>query len=654
LIKLVETINKIEMTNRISLLLTGFLLLFSSLDIAAKKWELTDNRISVVFDDQTALLSVTDRRCNKTWQQMAGTGMPAVKNVTKTGNELQVVFSGDFPFEAIFRLNASSALEIELVADMKASFEKLSYPPAFLTPDEKHYLLFTDGEGFLLKADDKEYGIGRQMMHSMRGLSMPWMGITDKDFKTGYMAIVDTPDDSEIWVKRYEGLISFEPLWISQKGTFGYNRKITYHFFDQGGYVAQCKKYRDYVWSRLEVPPTLKEKQKRFPAIEKMTGSVHIYVWDDARNVDFAREMKDAGIDKSFILWNPNHPPYPEAGYVEGLKELGYLAGVYELLRDVHLRDTVGQIDPANRSGTWLNRFRYPGLFHKIALVEKDGKLHYSGFGYDINPKTILPLISEIRTKREMEIYPHESFFLDGFLASGIFEDHGTINPLTRSEYKQAVVEMNEYFADKYNAIVGMEWGADYGVPTSAYAHGMTTLHHMLYPSAYRNKKNSIHYVGGWDNPARPSIMVGEYVADEHYHKWAINEQIRVPLYQLVYHDAISTTWRWDDASHHMPEIWWKKDLFDILYGTTPVWTIDRPRWNKFKNTFIESYNNVCPWLEEIAYDELVNHRFLTDDRKIQESVFSSGKKVIVNFGDSEYNHDGKKIAARSSLKITE
>jgi hypothetical protein len=377
---------------------------------------------------------------------------------------------------------------------------------------------------------------------------------------------------------------------------------------------------------------------------------MHIYLWDDARQVSFARELKEAGIDKAFILWNPNHPPYPEAGYDNHIRELGYLSGVYELLRDVHLRDTVGTINPDNRTGTWLNRFRYPGLFHKIALVEKDGSNHYSGFGYDINPKTITSLISEIRTTREMQVYPHESFFLDGFLASGIYEDYGTVNPLTRSEYKEAVIEMNEYFAQKYNAIVGMEWGADYGVPTSAYAHGMTTLHHMLYASPYRNKKGSIYYTGAWDNPSRPSIMVSEYVADPYYHKWAINEKIRTPLYQLVYHDAIVNTWRWDDASHHMPEIWWKKDLFDILYGTAPVWCLDRPRWEKYKATFIESYRNIGPWLEKIGYDEMVSHRFLTPDHRVQESVFSSGKKVIVNFGDSEYHHEGRIIAARSFL----
>jgi hypothetical protein len=380
------------------------ILLTTLSSVHGKIWIITDSLLEVHFNDETALVKVIDKRNKKVWEQTELDGKFTIAKTIQNGNSLHVVFIGEYPLEVIFSLTGTASLEVELKASKDIPFEKLAYPPAFKTPDKNHYLLFTDGEGFLLRADDTEYGIGRQIMHSMRGLSMPWMGVTDFDFKTGYMAIVDTPDDSEIWVKRYGGLISFEPLWISQKDKFGYNRKISYHFFDEGGYVAQCKKYRDYVWAKQPVPPTLREKQKRFPALEKMAGSVHIYVWDDAREVSFAHEIKEAGISKAFLLWNPNHPPYPEAGYDNRLKELGYLSGVYELLRDVHLRDTVGQIDPASRSGNWLNRFRYPGLFHKIALVEKGGTLHHSGFGYDINPKTILPLISEIRTDREMEI----------------------------------------------------------------------------------------------------------------------------------------------------------------------------------------------------------------------------------------------------------
>ncbi len=471
-----------------SLVLSVFIFCFVFIG-SSKIRTLSDKNLDIRFNDQTALLKVTDIRGNKTWEQLELKDRLTVEQTTQEGNTINVKLSGNYNLDVIFTLTSESALEVEIRADKKLQFDKLTYPAAFQTPDKDHYVVFTDGEGFLLRADDTGYGIGRQIMHSMRGLSMPWIGITDADFKTGYVAIVDTPDDSEIWVKRYNGLISFKPLWISQKDKFGYNRKITYHFLSEGGYVAQCKKYRNYVMAKNSVPLTLTEKQKRFPAIEKMIGAVHIYVWDDARHVDFAREMKVSGIEKAFILWNPNHLPYPE-------------------------------------------------------------------YGYDTNPKSVLPLIPRLRTGREMKIYPHEPFFLDGYLASGIFEDYGARNPLTRTQYKEAVIEMNKFFEDKYNQIVGVEWGADYGIPTSAYAHGMMTLHHMLYRSPNREKKGTVYYMGDWRNPSRPSIMVGEHVADDYYLKWAINEKIRVPLYQLVYHDNIVTTWRWDDNSHNMPEIW--------------------------------------------------------------------------------------------------
>jgi len=383
-----------------------------------------------------------------------------------------------------------------------------------------------------------------------------------------------------------------------------------------------------------------------------MMGSAHIYLWDNGREVAFAQELKQSGIEKAFILWNPNHPPYPEIGYDNKIKELGYLSGVYELFRDAHSNDTIGVINPLNTEGTYFNRFSFPGLFNKITLIQKNGKLHYSGFGYDINPKAVLPYIPSLRTDRELTLYPHEAFFLDGFLASGIYECYSKNNPLTRTEYKQAVVDMNKLFTDKYKMVTGMEWGADYGVPTTTFAHGMTTLHRMLYRSPDRKKKGSIYYYGDWRDRSRPSIMLGEYVADKNYLKWAINEKIRVPLYQLVYHDAIVTTFRWDDANHHMPELWWKKDLLNILYGTAPIWCLDRSRWEKFKQTFIESYKNVCPWQQKIGYDALVSHRFVSPNHEVQESIFSSGKKAVVNFGDADYDYQRNTLKARGFLLL--
>jgi len=164
------------------------------------------------------------------------------------------------------------------------------------------------------------------------------------------------------------------------------------------------------------------------------------------------------------------------------------------------------------------------------------------------------------------------------------------------------------------------------------------------------DKAGTIYYGGDWKNGQRPTQMLGVRTAPPLYMKYSINEALRVPLYELVYHDAVVTSWRWEDANHHTPEIWWKKDLFNILYGSAPLWTLDRNRWESFKNTFIQSYKNICPWLQQIGYDEMISHRFVTADGKVQESVFSSGKRAVVNFGDEAFKFERKTIEPRGFI----
>ena len=112
------------------------------------------------------------------------------------------------------------------------------------------------------------------------------------------------------------------------------------------------------------------------------------------------------------------------------------------------------------------------------------------------------------------------------------------------------------------------------------------------------------------------------------------------------------TSWRWEDGNHHTPEIWWKKDLFNILYGSAPLWSLDRSRWEEYEQTFIQSYNKVCPWLQKIGYDEMLSHSFITSDGKIQMSEFSSGNRVVVNFSNADYKYKGKIVKSRSFIVL--
>lgn len=574
-------------------------LTLASLTTYAKNWLVADANLEVRFNDHTALLTVKDKRCNKVWQQSTFSDKFIVDKTVQKGNTLVITISGKYQLQVTIKLSNSSAVEVSVSGNANMPINDFAFPSAFITPNKNHYLLCTDTEGLLLPADDKEYPMSNERVFFCGGGSaMAWIGITDTAFKTGYMAIVETPYDAILRTKYgNNGLVTFEPVWMSSKEQFAYTRKVAYHFFNKGGYVAQCKKYRDYIWQKNKVI-TLKENEKKTPALAKMIGAPHIYVWDNARDASFAKELKDSGINKGFFLWNANHTPYPEIGYDKKLKELGYGAGNYELFTDLKWRDTAYYKTDENGPLRFALT-TYPGLFWDLAIRKKDGKTVFNQFGHTTNPIAIRPQMVK-RIDRELKEYQHESYFLDVYQANGLFECYSEKNPLTRQQFAEAVLANYKMVSEKYHQYMGGEWGADYLGSNSVYVQGMMTLQRTWWGTEI-NKKGTIYWIGDWKNNARPSQMLGTRVPPDKYLKYSINEYTRVPLYDLVYHDAVVTTWRWEDANHHAPSIWWKKDLFNILYGNAPLWSLDRETWNNFKNTFIKSYNNICPWLQTVA-----------------------------------------------------
>ncbi|OCT15129.1 hypothetical protein A8709_13545 [Paenibacillus pectinilyticus] len=605
-------------------------------------WILEDHQLEIKFNAQEKRITVTDKRVNKSWEQLPFDRDWYITEISQSGNTLQVDLQGIITMTVTIALTEQSEVTFKLSADSHAALEKISFPPAFMAPNPDHYVLQTDSQGLLLPVTDNVYPLEEQPLYFCGGgAAMAWLGVTDSAFETGYMAIVESPFDAGFDLKREQGLITFTPTWFNTMGTFGYERKVRYIFFHQGGYVAQCKRYRAYAWPQNKVI-SLKENEKRFPAIAKILGAVHIYTWDKAREVDFARKLKRAGIEKAMLLWDANHLPYPEEDYDTRLKELGYATGAYELFTDIHPEGYTG-----NAEIEWipLKRNVYPGLFEKITSRKSDGSTYSNQYGTYVCPEAVLPEMVK-RVEKELQIYPHETYFVDVYQANGLYECHHEDHPLTRQQYAEAIVRNYKYLEDHYNTFLGAEFGADFAGSHAVYAHGMMTLQRTWFNSDIQ-KEGSIYHLGDWKNNERPSVMLGTRTATDTYLTYSINEYTRVPLYELVYHDAIVTSWRWEDANHHSPEIWWKKDLFNILYGSAPLWSIDQDRWESFESTFVESYQRVCPWLQQICYDELLSHRFVSEDRHVQETLFSSGKRAIVNFGDKHYRYEEEIIEPR-------
>lgn len=83
----------------------------------------------------------------------------------------------------------------------------------------------------------------------------------------------------------------------------------------------------------------------------------------------------------------------------------------------------------------------------------------------------------------------------------------------------------------------------------------------------------------------------------------------------------------------------------NILFGTAPLVcmhpkagnVIGTPEWETVKDRYLQTYRNVCGWHEQIGFDEMTDHRFLSKDRLVQEIRFSSGQAVVVNFGSEAW-----------------
>jgi len=181
--------------------------------------------------------------------------------------------------------------------------------------------------------------------------------------------------------------------------------------------------------------------------------------------------------------------------------------------------------------------------------------------------------------------------------------------------------------------VTGSETGHEAAVPFVHYFEGMMSLGPYRVPDAGRRMSEI------WTN-------VPELVS-----KFQLGHRYRLPLWELVYHDCVVAHWYWGDYNNKLPALWDKRDLFNVLYGVPPMFMFDRNLWRTSKNRFASSYQNTCPLVRRVGYQEMTDHRFLSADRNVQQTSFANGLTITVNFGDEDFRlPDGRVLKSMSFL----
>lgn len=121
---------------------------------------------------------------------------------------------------------------------------------------------------------------------------------------------------------------------------------------------------------------------------------------------------------------------------------------------------------------------------------------------------------------------------------------------------------------------------------------------------------------------------------------------VSIPLWPLVFHDAAFCT-RYGGVSRDEGYPGW---LEDMLWGYLPHFSI-RPGWDQ--EELFRSLDHVDRWHERIGTAEMTDHRFLTDDYAVEQTTFSTGDRIICNFGEEPFRH-GERVIEPGSYLILE
>ncbi len=581
---------------------------------ANKKLSVSNGTIEVSLDLLDGTLAVQDRRCGRGWVQEPIGQQGLVLEAASAGNVINWAW-----FVPALDLTVTVRAELagngpELVVRMEAADQlprSLAYPYPFITKPPT-YLVIPMNEGISYPVADKTIQPRRLIAYGGHGICMGFWGATDG--KAGYMAIIETPDDCSIRILRHNGLLCVAPEWDAQKGRFGYVRILRYVFFSSGGHVAMCKRYRQYA-KQIGLLKTLEQKREENPHVDLLIGAVTIWCWErDA--LAMVKELRAAGIER--ILWSSRQPP-------EVIKAMNRMGGIltsrYDIYQDV--------MNPANFNylrgvhpdwptkawpddlmigydGDWVRGWRVRG---------KDGKWYPCGVLCDSRAVDY----ARQRIPPELKTHPYRCRFIDTTTASPWRECYHPKHPMTRTDSKRWKMELLRFVSQQMRLLCGSETGHEAAVPYVHYFEGMLSLGPYRVPDAGRNMMEI------WE-------QVPELVA-----KFQVGHRYRLPLWELVYHDCVVAQWYWGDYNNKLPAIWDKRDLFNILYGTPPMFMFNSRIWRQNRERFADSYSKISPLARATGYSEMIDHQFLTPDRSVQQTAFANGATITVNFGDRPF-----------------
>jgi len=558
-------------------------------------------------------------KINHALNQRVWTSMPyrkvAFKKAEIVGeNQLRMFLhdsTSNHEFSSVITLETDSSISFLLdMQEKSGKIDQLIFPPAITTNYEDGTLVFCYRSGGVnLKQTDASFPVKRMMVYDNIGLDMPWIGVYDAIKGDGMMLLAETPYDVEMDFSEEKGLMWPNVGWSPSLRNFAYSRKVSYVFTSSGNYVSLAKVYRNYL-KQTEDFKTLQQKATTKPRVNWLKGNA--IVWGSS-GLEFAKEAKALGIKRLTIMGSK----YTGID-IKKMTGLGYLNSSYENLEGTR-EGPIGHMKDTMAIAAYLTSVGKP----IIGWTTKTGVEYYSRSS--VRSLLALPLY----LPDYLELVPLTGLFLD-VTPAFLLEDYHPLHTFNREMDKTYKIMMKEYIGNGLGLVLGGEHGKAWNASILEYSEGTMS------GSFFWDEGNKPGYL----EPPKDSTYMSQ-----NFKKYGHSFKNRIPLWQLVFNDAVSSTWYWGDSSDWFyavdPTISDVKDNFNILYGSMPLMWADKKGygWDRNRSRFVQTLRNVCNFQERVAFSELLSHQFLNKEHTLQHSTFVGGAEAYVNFSDKPITH---------------
>ncbi len=507
---------------------------------------------------------------------------------------------------------SGNAINMVLGGDANKSISDFQFPGHIIS-NSNDYMIVPRSSGMIWPVTQDYPFWGSYLFNTWKS-SMSFVGVTN--LKSGYMLVSDDPWDTGVWLNKWSGETTVNPKLnhFASKGKLGYTR--TAHLvFVNNGYVEMMQWYRKNT-NRLGWSKTFSQKAAVNPNINKLKGAVDFWTYSTGSTASDYTKLADYGLDKAIFTLHES-----QFGMINALNQKGFLTSVYESYIDV--------FPPG--SGWW-----YSDGYPQDVMVKNDGSMQAGWVayvdgnpvqGYKLCPSTHSKYVRS-RTSAKLSSNPLNSQFVDVSFASALSECYSADHPMSRKTDGQSRVDVFNILKNEYSLVTGGEEGFDFGYSAYDYGHGEMGM--------LATSESGYDWTTPNDNPGN------DYIA------YSMNPTVRLPLLGLAYHDSHMPTWYTGDGVSKVPAYWDDKDLFNILYASMSLFfPPSKTYFDANFERFMASYHLTSSLTRNVGFDQMTNHTFITSDRYVQQTEFSSGWKVTANFNASSYQYGTKLLAAK-------